>query len=172
MDPGDPTGQRSIFETAPEDLKRRVLAADELTQDRIFWDDALRYVRQDPWAFVGRAARKLYYFWWFPPYYGTRYPDWQAAVVRGVYLVVAALAVLGLVASWREPFPGQGEGIRLAALLLVAIGLAQSAFYVHGRHRLGVEAMLLVFSGRGLSWLADRVGSAIMPSRGRFGVTG
>jgi hypothetical protein len=41
-------------------------------------------------------------------------------------------------------------------LTLASISLFQALFYVQGRHRLAVEPLLIVLSGRGASWLLGR----------------
>ena len=151
-DPADPTGDRSAFERASPELRARVFAArDEIAQDRIFRAEALRYVADEPLAFVARTLRKLGYFFWFPPYLGRRYPPAATAVYSAFYVVASMLALAGLWLTWRRPLAGQAHGVRIALLLVLTIALAQAVFYVQGRHRLGVEALILVFSGRALA---------------------
>ena len=111
-------------------------------------------MRQRPVAFIGRTLTKLYYFWWFAPYAGRRYEGWQVAIYRGFYALLLALAALGLAEAWRRPIPRQRDGITLALLLLGTVSVAQSLFYIDGRHRLAVEALLVVFSGYGFVGLA------------------
>ncbi len=165
-DPSDPSGARSIFEIVPPALQERVMSqTNEIDQDRIFRTEAIRYVDGAPVAFVGRTIRKLYYFWWFPPYFGKLYASWQTASYRVFYLVILGLALLGIVAIRRDPVRGQGDGVFIAILLPAAISVAQAMFYVQGRHRLAVEAMLIVFSGRGLDWTIRRVTHTINADR-------
>lgn len=54
---------------------------------------------------------------------------------------------------------GQRNGIVVALLVLTTISVGQALFYVQGRHRLGVEALLIVFSGRAAGWLLTRAGA-------------
>ena len=153
-DPSDPEGNRSIFDSAPEDLRQRAMSqTNEIDQDRIFQKEAIRYVGADPLGFVGRTITKLYYFWWFPPYFGKLYAHWHVAVYRGFYVLALAAALVGMITARHGSGAGPPHGIRLAVLLMAAISLAQAMFYVQGRHRLGVEALLMVFSGAGLDWL-------------------
>jgi 4-amino-4-deoxy-L-arabinose transferase-like glycosyltransferase len=161
IDPNDPTGTRSLFDVAPE-LRGRVLATpDELEQNRIFRDEAVGYVLSDPVAFAGRWVKKLGYFWWFPPYGGRRYPGWQVSIYMGFYVLLLTLALAGVV-----PTPGlpteQRHGLRLTLLALAGISVTQALFYVDGRHRLGVEALLVPLSGHGLVRIVER----LAPRRG------
>lgn len=150
-DPTDPTGSRSLFDRAPPELRDRVLSQpDEISQDRVFWSEALGYIAREPVAFVERTVRKFVAFWWFPPYLGRRYATAEVVVYRFFYLGAAGLAVVGLVASRRRPPPGHGDGIRVALLIAVTMAVAQSLFHVQGRHRLAVEPLLVVLSGHGL----------------------
>jgi 4-amino-4-deoxy-L-arabinose transferase-like glycosyltransferase len=149
----DASGNRSLFDAAPIELRQRILSTDEITQNRIFLSEALQHVRANPAAFVGRAMTKLYYFWWSAPYSGRGYPQWQLAFYRGFYIVTLVLAVLGLVFARRHRTRGQLDGVFLGLVLLVAISVVQSLFYVDARHRLAVEPVLMVFSGYGLASL-------------------
>jgi 4-amino-4-deoxy-L-arabinose transferase-like glycosyltransferase len=149
----DTSGTASLFDGAPLELRQRILSSDEIAQNRIFLSEALRHVRGNPAAFVGRAMTKLYYFWWAAPYSGRRYPQWQFALYRGFYSMTLVLAILGLVFAWRHRSPGQLDGLVLGLVLLAAISVVQSLFYVDARHRLAVEPLLMVFSGHGLACL-------------------
>jgi 4-amino-4-deoxy-L-arabinose transferase-like glycosyltransferase len=163
----DPSGTGSLFDIAPAEFKQRILSTDEVTQNRIFLVEALTYVRQDPAAFVGRTIKKLYYFWWFPPQAGKRYAEWQLLLYRGFYLALLALAVVGLASAQRQPEPGQVDGIALALLLLASISTAQALFYIDGRHRLAVEPVLILLSGRGLASISTVRGKTNIASLGR-----
>ena len=149
----DASGKGSLFDVAPLELRQRIPSTDEIAQNRIFLSEALQHVRGDPAAFIGRTMTKLSYFWWVAPYAGRGYPRWQFAFYHGFYIVTLVLAVLGLVFARRHRAPGQVDGVVLGLVLLVAISLVQSLFYVDARHRLSVEPVLMVFSGHGLASL-------------------
>ncbi|MBI4246939.1 MAG: glycosyltransferase family 39 protein [Candidatus Rokubacteria bacterium] len=155
----DASGRVSLFDAAPSELRQRILAVDEVTQNRIFLTEALDYVRADPDAFVGRTLLKLGYFWWKAPYSGRGYARSQLALYHGVYVALIVLAAVGLLAARRDPVPGQADGVALALALLATISVTQSLFYVDARHRLAVEPLLVVFSGHGLVriLLRDRI---------------
>ena len=74
-DAADPTSTHSMFETAPVELRERVLvlSADEIKQNRIFRSEALTYAKKAPAEFDWRWLRKLRYFWSAAPSSGKRY---------------------------------------------------------------------------------------------------
>ena len=154
-DRADPTSSLSQLATAPAELQRRVLSAGEVEQNRILFTEALRYVREEPVAFMTRWVRKLAYFWWFPPYGGKRYPGWQLRVYQAFYALLLAAALTGVIRAARAPSPGHHPGLALAILLPLGVGAAQALFYIEGRHRLAVEPMLAVPAGYGLAWLHE-----------------
>jgi len=53
-DASDPTSTVSMFETAPVELRERVLSAGEIEQNRIFLSEALGCVKEAPVEFVWR----------------------------------------------------------------------------------------------------------------------
>lgn len=150
----------SLLVVAPPELRRRLLERDELGQNDLFREEAMRFVAHDPGGFVRRTAIKLFYFWWFSPQFGVRYSAEPVWFYRVFYGLAAGLAVLGLVLLVAGRFGGvaRADGVVLGCSLL-ALSIAQSAFYVEGRHRLAVEALLLVFSGAGMTALISSVPS-------------
>ena len=155
-DPDDPTGSRSLFDRAPASFREVVLAQpDEIAQDRVFRDAARRYVVDHPVEFVMRTAKKLVYFWGFSPYAGKRYRTADVVIYRAFYIAIVMLALIGLiVVDWRDR--RQADGVRVVLLTLATISLSQALFYVQGRHRLALEPLLIVLSGRGVSWCLTR----------------
>jgi len=114
----------------------------ELVHDRAFRNEALRFIRNDPSAFVELSLRKFGQFWWFGPFNGKRYPSFFMSSYKPVYAVELALAIAGIVV-------GTGSRQRATAWLFlampVAISVFQSLFYVQGRHRWMVESFAIVF---------------------------
>lgn len=155
-DPSDPTSTRSMFDSAPAALRERVLSTGEIEQNRIFLSEALGYVKEAPGAFVERWVRKIGYFWGVPPYSGKRYARWAISAYHAFYVGLVTAALAGLWSAWRRPVPGQGPGLALALLLSVSVSVAQALFYIEGRHRLGVEAILAVPAGLALARLRER----------------
>jgi hypothetical protein len=135
----------SLFDVAPADLRARVLGTkDEIEQNVVFRDEALAYIRRDPWAFAGRVGAKLMRFWSVPQPVGTPVGTLSLTAYRVFYAVVLAFALVGIWVARRQ------HVTLLAVGFLVTISLVQSVYYVEGRHRMVVEPVLLVFTAVGL----------------------
>lgn len=148
----------SLFLAAAPELRERVLRADELRQNNLFLQEAMSFVGQDPAGFFGRTAMKFLYFWWFSPQSGLQYRSEPFWIYQLFYIVAAVLAAIGLLCAFlgRLESPDRAAWPLLLAFLL-SISLFQSLFYVEGRHRLGVEAVFLVFTANGIVNLLRRV---------------
>lgn len=127
----------------------------ELAQSAWFKTRAMAFIREHPLEFVRLTAVKFFYFWWFAPQTGVRYPSswfWVSAVYYVAALLCAALGATRIVRLGHE---ATTNAVLLVVLLLALSGL-QSLYYVEGRHRWGVEPLLLAISGGGIAWLRER----------------
>jgi len=135
----------------PQEFRDRLWSMTELEQKRFFETEARRFIRENPVQAAGLHLRKVYYFWWFSPQSGINYPRSYLTAYRILYAALLALAVVGAVVAFRSP----RREVRSAALILtvipITIGLAQSLFYVEGRHRWLVEPLVIIFSCYGLT---------------------
>jgi len=152
----------AILDAAPAAFQARVVAqADELGQQRLFSEAAWAYIQQDPLAFVGRTLRKLYFFFWFSPQSGIRYPATYFFWYRLYYVGVLVLALVGLGQglSARQPMLRAATWAIVGVVLSMAV--AQSLYYVEGRHRWWIEPLLLILTAVGVStvghWLRRRL---------------
>lgn len=146
----DGAGYVPMFDVAPPDLKAEMVGKDELGQSRVFAEAARRFIRAEPGAAAGLYLKKLSTFWWFSSQSGALYPAQYLNVYQVYYLIMMALAVLGIwtVVSAQD----LTQASRLAGMLafVASVGLLQAVFYVEVRHRWGVEPLLLVLSAGGL----------------------
>jgi 4-amino-4-deoxy-L-arabinose transferase-like glycosyltransferase len=126
----------------------------ELAQADWYWAHARAFIEAQPVAFVRLTLRKFWQFWWFAPSSGVLYPrSWMLAYMT-FYLACVACALLGLRALPRTRAARQ-QALVIGAFL-IALSALQSLYYVEGRHRWGVEPMLLILSGGGAASLVDR----------------
>ncbi len=145
---------RTIVDSLPPEVAEELARQpDELRQVRWFRDQAFAFIRAHPDAFLQLTLKKLFYFWWMAPQTGLLYPAWWLWGYLFFYV-----GLLGLVLACGAGLAAQGTGEqRQAALLiagfLLALSIGQSLHYVEGRHRWGVEPLLLVLAGGGWSWL-------------------
>ena len=106
------------------------------------------FIRGHPGAFLTGWARRLGYFWWLSPMSGGLYPARWRMLYLGYYVTCFVAALFGTWSVWRAQ-----SGPRAAVLLfwgmMAAVAVAQSLFYVEGRHRWGVEPLLILLAIRG-----------------------
>lgn len=139
----------------PQEVRDLRQQPNELAQRAWFATRARAFVRDNPGTFLRVTAQKFFYFWWFAPQTGVLYPPAWFYLYLAYYVTVVGLAVVGV---WTLVRTG-GSGLRLASLLgvfLLALSLLQSLYYVEGRHRWGVEPIVLALSGGGFAALAER----------------
>lgn len=141
----------------PAELESLRRQPDELAQAEWFSTRARTFVREQPAAFARLTALKFFYFWWFAPQTGVRYPSLWLSLYRAYYFVAVLLALLGLREVVRAGPPSTYTAILMVAFLIALSGL-QSLYYVEGRHRWAVEPVLLVLSGGGLAAVAATAG--------------
>ena len=139
-----------VFDAAPIELRDRIWNADELQANDVFAQETLRFIKQRPAQFASLFARKFVYFWWLPRPAGLLYPaSWLSAyqVYAGVMYAFALIGVFGVLRRGTA-----SERTLLATLAAVGFTLAvMHAFsYVEGRHRWGMEPLLLLLTARGM----------------------
>ncbi len=138
---------RSALDTLPQHALQKLKDLDESGQDRLFRDEAFRFIREHPRQAFGLYLKKLRLFWWAGPQTGLKYPH-HYRILYGIYSAgVAALAVIGLW-QWRLLWC-RPPGLLLIGFA-VSISLLQSVYYVEGRHRWGIEPVLLLLAAAGL----------------------
>lgn len=148
----DMSGRSWLNQISPTLQARLDEATSEVEQDHLFWQAAIPYVLQQPGAFFERLQKKLVAFWWQSPTTGQQYPAWYLMGYQGWYLVTVGFGFVGI---WRILSTNEGRARdALLALLLfcLAFSLAQSLFYVEGRHRWAIDPLLLVVAGQGMAW--------------------
>lgn len=161
---------RSQLEAAPAAFRERIFAANELQQNALLTEEAVRFIRDDPAAFLARAAKRFWYFWWFTPTFGlSRYewvPDLGRVAYRLGYGVILGMAGWGFVrARGMKGAPASRAAVYLL-VVPVCIALVHSMNYVEGRHRVLVMPLLLILAAQGMVGVVDRVrqSRAALPS--------
>lgn len=147
------------LEAAPEAFRAKVQSSTEFEIYRLFQEEAIRFIKEDPAAFVERAVRKFFYFWWFTPNYATQHYGWLPGfLVRGYKLVYFALALLMLAGVRAIMRSGERASRQTTWILLsvpVMVAIIHSLNYVEGRHRVLVMPILLMFAAVGLAKLRE-----------------
>lgn len=142
---------RSVRQLWPKEVIDKISGMDEIGQKKFLQGEALRFIKNNPLAFIKLYLKKCYYFWWFSPQSGLIYPKIYLTIYKYIYLALIAFSIFG--AALALLF--KGKTIRNNAFLLmfifISVCLTQSLFYVEGRHRWLIEPLLIIFFSYGAS---------------------
>jgi hypothetical protein len=133
---------------APPEFRARIRAADEITRDRIFTAEAMRYIHRDPAAAIVRIGNRLAYFWWFSPQWGALYSP-AAKLVYVMWWMALLLLWIAGAAVCRD------FDVWFLSAMAFLVSCGQSLYYVEGRHRLSIEALILPMIAIGALRLLD-----------------
>ena len=147
----DKHGRDVFFAVVPEDFRENIIAAgSETAQNQMFANLAREYIVADPWGFCTRFIAKFSAFWWFWPYAGQYYSDLSMTIYRVWWLMLAGAGVYGIYCVNIGSYGFKNKYNFLLAIAL-CVSLAQSVFFVEGRHRLAIEPLLFSISAFGIS---------------------
>jgi hypothetical protein len=143
-----PSG-RDIFSASPPELVARIRQAGELDLNEIFTQEVMAFVVHHPGEFASLTARKFVYFWWLSPQAGVLYPAaWPTAY--GLYAaVILTFAVAGATAILRGGRSEERQLLGTLATISLVLAVIHALSYVEGRHRWGIEPLLLLLTARG-----------------------
>jgi 4-amino-4-deoxy-L-arabinose transferase-like glycosyltransferase len=169
LDGGEISWLRSTNPALPESIRNVLAAGTEADRHRIFMSEAWRFIRTEPIAAMGLFVTKMRIFWWRIDSDPGEYPPMASITYEALYRAELFLAILGAFALFRPragvpPSPDRAAAA-LALVLIVLVGILQSAFYVQGRHRFMIEPLLLVFTAIGIrilvrgGWRRNAAGS-------------
>lgn len=142
----------AIIDAAPE-VRAAVWGRPELEQDDFFTATALAYMRADFGRTLRDTLAKLVAFWWFSARSGALYSPLWLQIYEAYYTVVLALAAVGIAVLVRR---GARWAVAIIGGATLTVSFLQAIFYVEGRHRWEVEALLLVLGACGARWLWER----------------
>jgi 4-amino-4-deoxy-L-arabinose transferase-like glycosyltransferase len=145
-----------VLQAAPEEFRQRVFGLSEVERDQFFRREAWNFITRHPGDALSLFARKLFAFWWFSPQSGQYYPQHYMSSYKAYYGAVLLLSLVGFASLWAR---GAEAHTRMVAGMLasafVTLSVAQSFFYVEGRHRWNIESLLLIVSALGV-WTVAR----------------
>ncbi len=139
-------------------------------KSQFFYMQALDYIQNAPFDYMGLLAAKIAQFWRGDEiernqemYYWRKYSSvlagtlwkWGVAFPFGL---VSPLALLGLLVYIRR------QGITLPVLFVLGYSFAVISFFVAARYRLPIVPLLILFAAYGGSWLYERWRQALWPT--------
>ena len=104
------------------------------------------------------TARKFGYFWAFSPQSGLLYPLPWLTGYQIYYGVVTLFAAVGIGAILFSRSARQRQLLLTLAVIAVTLAAIHALSYVEGRHRWGVEPLLLLLTARGAVAVFDAIG--------------
>ena len=143
-----------IIDLWPDEFKARVYSLTEIQQMDFFEREAWGFIRANPLQATKLYVKKLYYFWWFSPQSGIIYSPKYLTLYKIFYFPLISFFLIGSVFA----LVSAKKAVRKPSLILLSlpltICLAQSLFYVEGRHRWLIEPIMIIFFSYGLveSW--------------------
>ena len=113
----------------------------EVKGDRMLFDEALNYIKENPKKFITSFLRKAYYFWWFPK--TDESIGYQTNVLRKiVYTPLLLFAICGLFMSfrrWKKFLPFY--------FLFISFTIGYALFFIQPRYRVPTtEPYMIIFA--------------------------
>jgi 4-amino-4-deoxy-L-arabinose transferase-like glycosyltransferase len=153
----------------PEDFRTKVASLTEIQQMDFFKSEAWSFIRANPRQATKLYLKKLYYFWWFSPQSGITYPQKYLAIYKYFYVPLLSFFLIGVGFALATGKKAVRESSLILLSLPLTICLAQSLFYVEGRHRWLIEPIIIIFFSYGImeSWklLRSRVSRTAVAGR-------
>jgi hypothetical protein len=159
-----PTGQ-DVFAAASPELQLRFTQATELQLNEVFTQEVVAFVTQHPGDFVGLTVRKFLYFWWSSPQMGLLYPPMWLTAYQGYALVIFGFGIVGAVTILRSGSTDERQLLGVLAAVSLSLAVIHALAYVEGRHRWGVEPLLLLLTARGIFVVAGSLRNAGLTSQ-------
>jgi hypothetical protein len=162
-----PSGQ-DVFAAASPELQARFTAATELQLNEVFTQEVVAFISQHPGDFVGLTVRKFAYFRWSSPQMGLLYPPMWLTAYQGYALVIFGFGIVGAVTILRSGSPAERELLGVLAAISLSLAVIHALAYVEGRHRWGVEPLLLLLTARGIFVVARSLRNANLTAQLRL----
>lgn len=148
-------GGQDVFSAASPELQARFRNASELGLNDVFAQEVQNFILHQPGDFAGLVARKFVYFWWLSPQAGMLYPPGWLTAYETYAMVILAFALVGAVAILRGGSPEERNLLSMLAAMSLTLAIIHALAYVEGRHRWGIEPLLLLLTARGIFAVAS-----------------
>jgi 4-amino-4-deoxy-L-arabinose transferase-like glycosyltransferase len=155
------TGE-DVFVAAPPELQARFIQATELQLNEVFTDEVAAFVSQHPSDFLSLTARKFIYFWSASPQMGLLYPPGWLVAYQGYALVTLGFGVVGVVTILRVGSSEERNLLGILVAISLTLAVVHALAYVEGRHRWGIEPLLLLLTARGIFIVAGGLRGAAL----------
>lgn len=158
-------GGSDVFSAAPLELQRRFVQPGELQLNEVFTQEVVAFVVQHPSDFLALTARKFAYFWSASPQVGMLYPPMWLTAYQWYALIIFGFAIVGVITVLRIGSGAERNLVGLLAAISLALAGVHALAYVEGRHRWGIEPLLLLLTARGIFVVANWLRSAALTAQ-------
>lgn len=150
-------GENTVFSSLPPEERADLYRQpNEMAQADWFSQRSRAFVKAHPGEFLRLWAVKFFHFWWYAPQTGTKYPGSWFYLYMIFYSALLVLAAVG-VARIRHLGPPATHLGWVVGIFLIGLSLLQSVYHVDGRHRWGIEPILVALSAGGAAFLIERL---------------
>lgn len=151
-------GGRDVLSALPPAFAQRLEAVSELELNNLFGAEVVEFATHDPGALASLTVRKFFYFWWASPQQGLLYPAQWLHAYQLYAAVILGFGLIGAVSILRGASTDARSLLATIAAVSLSLAVVHALAYVDGRHRWGVEPLLLLLTAQGVfvaaTWLA------------------
>lgn len=134
-----------ILNSKPSEMQKEIDSSEsELLDNEIFKKYALRFVKDNPSGFVKGLFRKAYYFWWFAPHTGVKYPAKVVIIAKVAYAFFLLMTFYGIYFCFKEK--SFNKSFIFPLILLVGIPCVHIIYFFEMRHRWTIEPVMMIFA--------------------------
>ncbi len=137
------------------EMRNKIYGATEVEQNKIFREEAIKFIKNNPRRFWELTLRKAFYFWWFSPQSGALYSKRYTKIYKIFHLLFLVLFLAGVYFSFKTRNNELNSSVYLFLLLFLSVASMHALTYVDFRHRLGIEPLMALFAGFAISKIKD-----------------
>lgn len=146
----------AVLETKPLEMQKEINESNsELLDNQIFKKYALKFVNENPSGFVKGLFKKAYYFMWFAPHTGIKYPPKVVVVAKVLYSLFFLLTIFGVYYCSRERL--FNRSFMFPLLLLLGVFSVHTLYFFEMRHRWTIEPVMMLFASISIALLIDKI---------------
>ena len=144
---------KKIYSFAPESFNNGQRLS-ETKQDKILYDAAMSYIRQNPMRFVEMFLKKLYYFTWFPP---DNLISREFLLNKKIMMIPYGVMLISFIAGIFLSLKKYPKDVFLLCSIIFSVAVLYSIFVVgHPRYRMTIEPYMIILSSYFVSFLIDK----------------
>ena len=135
----------AILNTKPSEMQKEIdESGSELLDNEIFKKYAMDFVENNPGEFVKGLFKKAFYFSWFGPHTGIKYPSKLVIFAKILYAVFLLMTLCGVYYCYKNKLVN--KAFIFPILLLLGVSSVHILYFFEMRHRWTVEPVMMIFA--------------------------